>query len=83
MQSRLEQHFQLGGPEAGVAPYLAAQGLTVERKTNSGAIGQPIYGEARLESGWICPITASVSWRADPRGRLTELRAGYGDNGCF
>ncbi len=83
MQSRVEERFPVGGPEAGIAEYLTSQGFKPERII-MGEEANYVFGRAVLLEGMgICDTGAQVTWRANSKGVLTELLVLYGDTGCF
>ena len=76
VRRRLLNTFPLGSPEAALPVYLKAQGFKIRRRTNVGATGDQVYGEATLRWGnVISGRRVRVFWRATKDGALSELGA--------
>lgn len=74
LAQRIGERYGIGRPEAGLDKYLIAQGFEAERVASSDAPGEPIYGQAEVRYGpGRCKMIASVNWRANAQGNLTEL----------
>lgn len=84
LAERIARRYPLGTREAGLEAYLERQDFKVIRGADALAPGQPIYGEARARYGpGPCQMIATVYWRGDPRGRLTELHVNHLADVCI
>lgn len=77
---RIKAKFPYGADDKALVPFLKEQGFAVKRSVNQQNRSEPIRGRALMHAtqptGGKMRIT--VTWRADPSGRITEIKTWYG-----
>lgn len=76
---RIKAEFPHGTDDKALVPFLKEQGFSVERSVNKQNQANPVRGRALMHAtpptGGKMRIT--VTWRADPSNRITEINTGY------
>ena len=83
LRQKIAARAPVGGPEAGLADWLTAEGFKVQ--SLRAPVGEAVnYSEAFKTTGSpVCRKRAMVQWRTTANGTITWLDARYGFGACL